>query len=282
MPRLNHQEDHVRQRLFGLLSVVTAFVVLSSCGGSNGPTGPTITSIMINSTSAFLMLGQTETFTATINFSNGTTQALTGGTWGSDATTVATVGAATGLVTTVRSGDVTIFVDAQGARGSKKITVVPNYAGIWAGSYVVNACTQTLGFITANLCGTTFTIGATLPVAFNLTQTGGTVSGQTAIGSIPSNQLSTTAVAGGGLVFQATAFFQTVRIDQAWQLNQANAGQLTGSAVQTWTEPSTTGQMVVTTTLIGATKSTAMPLAMRGENPLASWSSVAEALRRVR
>ena len=274
----------MRQRLGGVLCVVSAFLMLSSCGGSNGPTGPTVTSITVTSTSGFVMLGQTETFTATINFSNGTTQAVTGGAWGSDAPTVATVNATTGLVTTVRSGDVTIFVDAQGARGSKRITVVPNYAGIWAGSYVVNNCTQTGQWpAVINGCGTVFTVGATLPVAFNLTQNGGTITGQTAIGSNFSGQFSTTAIANGALSFNATVLDGTFSLAQAWQLNQAVAGQLTGSAVQTWTDTSLPGQMVVTTTLVSVTKASAMPFAMSTEAvPGSSLAAVAEALRRAR
>jgi hypothetical protein len=280
MPRPGNQEDDVRQRLTGVLSVVSAFVVLASCGGG-GPNKPTVTptSITVNSTGAFLVLGQTETFTATIAFSNGTTQAVTGGTWGSDATTVATVGATTGLVTSVRSGDVTIFVDAQGIRGSKRITVVPAYQGIWSGRYVVNSCTQTGGFVTANLCATALAVGADLPVAFNLTQTGGNITGQTALGTIVSNQFTTVAVAGGGLVFQALAVFGSTQISQAWQVNQAVAGQMTGTVVQTWTDPSVGGQMVVGATLLTVTKSSAQPLSLRSEGPRGSLAEAAAAIR---
>ena len=261
----------MRQRLTGLLSVVSAFLVLASCGGG-GPTKPEVTptSITVNSTSAFIVLGQTETFTATIAFSNGTTQAVSGGTWGTDAATVATVGAATGLVSSVRSGDVTIFVDAQGIRGTKRITIVPNYQGIWGGTYVVNTCTHTGGFATGNYCGTVFPIGATPPVAFNFNQTGGNISGQTALGQLFSSLFLTTASLGGGLGFQAVAQLPTLgppplnfRVDQAWQINQAVAGTLTGTVVQTWTEPTLGGQMLVGATLQTTTRTSAQPVSLR-------------------
>ena len=276
----------MRQRLIGRLCVVSAFVLLSSCGGGKSPTTPTVTvtSITVTSSSGFLMVGQSETFTATLNMSNGTTQALsTGGTWGTDAPTVATVVATTGAVTSIRSGDVTIFVDAQGVRGTKRITIMPNYAGIWGGTYVVNNCTQTGQWpAVINGCGTVFTIGATLPVAFNLTQNGGTITGQTAIGTNISGQFSTTAIANGALSFNATYLSGTFSLAQAWQLNQAVAGQLTGSAVQTWTDSQLPGQMVVTTTLVSVTKASAMPLVMRlGAPRESSLDSVTEALRRV-
>ena len=78
------------QRLPGVLCVVLAFAVLSACGGG-GKTGPsaTPTSITVTSSGTSLVPGQTETFTATLTLSNGTTQPLTGGTWGSDAGAVA-------------------------------------------------------------------------------------------------------------------------------------------------------------------------------------------------
>ncbi len=272
----------MHQRLTGLLCVVSAFVVLASCGG--GPTTPQVTasSITINS-SGFIMLGQSETFSATINFSNGTTQPVAGGTWGSDAVTVATVGATTGLVTTVRSGDVTIFVDAQGVRGTKTITVVPNYQGVWNGQYVVNSCSQTGGFVTLDLCGSIFPVSSFLPVALNFNQAAGTITGQTALGNVISPVFTTVAVAGGGLVFQATAQLPAqglnFRIDQAWQINMAVAGQMTGTVVQTWTEPTLLGQMLVGATLQSITKSSAQPLSLQSEGLRGPWVDVASAIR---
>ena len=274
----------MRTRLTRNLYVVSAFLVLGSCGGSGGgPTAPTPTSITINSTSGFIMLGQTETFTATVNLSNGTTQPLSGGAWSSDATAVATVGAATGLVTTVGRGDVTISVDAQGIRGTKKITVVPNYQGAWIGTYVVNSCTNTGGFATGAYCATIFPIGATLPVQFNLTQAGGNITGQTALGGVVSGQFVTVAVAGGGLVFQATGMLPIApfnfKIDQAWQLNQVVAGTLTGTVTQTWTEPAVGGQMLVGATLLTTTRSSAQPVSLRPYGPLRSLDDIAAAIR---
>lgn len=68
------------------------------------------------------------------NFSDGTTQAVTTGAWGSEQTTIATVDGSTGRVTVVSSGDATIFVNFEGVRGTKLIAVRPNYQGNWLGS----------------------------------------------------------------------------------------------------------------------------------------------------
>lgn len=260
-PKPAPEENLVKQRLAGLFCVVSAFVVLGACGGKGSPTAstPTIVSITVSSSGGTLVLGITETFTATAVMSNGTSQALVGGTWGTDAAAVATINPATGLVTSVATGDVTIFVDAQGVRGSKRITVVQSYTGIWSGKYNITACTQTGDFASPaiNLCSI-LAVNQQPSVAFNLTQTGSTVTGQTALGSLVSSPFTTVAGPGGALTFQALNTLDTLRITQAWQLNVTPAGQLAGTVVQTWTDVTLTGQAVVSGTLLpGVVKSAA-------------------------
>lgn len=282
MPRPRNQEDHLRQRLAGNLSVISAFLVLVSCGGGGSPTAPTPTSITINSTGALLFVGQTETFTATVTFSNGTTQVLTGGTWGSDAPAVATVNAASGLVTTVAPGLVSIFVDGQGLRGTKQITVSPSYAGFWNGQYSVTACTQTGDFAVAPLafCGSLIVVGVTTPpVAFNLSQTGTTISGQTFLGTLGSTPFTTVAGPTGALSFQALYVEDTFRIAQAWNLNISAQNQLAGTVVQTWTDATLTGQMVVSGTMLNVVKSSAdQARDVRPNVKPRSWADIAAAI----
>lgn len=243
--------------------------VMVGCGGGSSPTAPstpTATSIVVGSASTHLYLGNSETFTATVTLSNGTTQALTGGTWSSDATGVATVVAGTGAVTAIGSGDVTLIVDAQGVRGTKRIRAVPSYQGIWFGTYTVNTCVQTGDFVDANLCGTTLIVGSnTLEAALNLTQSIAAISGQTRLGGIFSDTLTGTVGTDGSLSFQVGATLQgfATRITQAWQLNITQVGRMTGSLTQTWTDPALTGQMVVATTLNNFVP-TGQALAQRG------------------
>lgn len=245
----------MRQRLAGLCCVVSAFVVLGACGGKDSPTAttPTVVSITISSSGGTLVLGITETFTATAVMSNGSSQPLTGGTWGTDAPAVATVNPSTGVVTSVATGEVTVFVDSQGVRGTKRITVVKSYQGTWSGTYTITACTQTGDFAAVNLCGILAT-NPTPPVALNLTQTGSTISGQTALGQLVSSPFTTTAGPGGALTFQALYIQDTLRITQAWQLNVTAAGLLAGTVVQTWTESTLLGQAVVSGTMLNVTK----------------------------
>ena len=246
----------MRQRLTGVLCAVSAFVVLASCGGGGGGTGPTPTptSITVTSLGNNLILGQTETFTAMFALSNGTSQPLTGGTWGTDAPGVATVNPATGLVTGISAGEVTIFVDAQGLRGSKRITIA-TYNGMWRGAYSITACTQTGDFATPaiNLCGL-FTVGSQPQVTFNMTQVGTTVTGQVGLGTLEPSPFTTVFAPNGSLAFQAVFIDDTFSLVQAWQLSIGTGGQLTGTVVQTWTDSTLTGQMVVSGTLVSVLK----------------------------
>lgn len=280
----------MRQRLAGVLCVVSAFVVLASCsgGGPNTP-GPTPTSITVTSLGPNLLIGVAETFTATLVMSNGTTQTLTGGTWGSDTPGVATVNASTGAATGVARGDVSIFVDAQGLRGSKRLTVIPSYTGIWVGTYLVSACTASGGLLLSpnDMC-TILPVGSTPPVAFNLTHNPTTVSGLTALGGVLSAGFTGVLATNGALTFTAVATLVTptgtITVSQAWQVNISATGQLAGTVVQTWSIGGPTpGQGTLSGTLVNVAKSSADQLqSLRSDQVFGSLADVAAAVSRRR
>jgi hypothetical protein len=274
------QEARVKQRLSGLVCVVVMFVMLSACsgGGSSTPTTPTpvATAITVSSAGGHLFLGLTETFTASVTLSNGTSQPLTSGTWGSDATAVATV-SSSGLVTSVGAGEVTVFVDAQGVRGSKKVTVVPHYQGIWNGSYTMTSCAQSGQLADVDLCGT-YAVGSSLPLALNLNQTAATVNGQTALGGLVSAPFTAVAATNGALTFQATFTLDTLQIAQAWQLTMAQPNDLAGTFVQTWTDSTETGQIVVAGRVNTMTKASAQTQDLTSKSGLRSLADVRAAL----
>lgn len=254
---LSPEEVALRKQFGGLCAVVSAFVVLVSCGGGSGGgpnnPSPTPTSITITSTGATMFLGQTETFSATFTLNNGNTQIVSGGTWGTDAPGVATVNPATGLVTAVGRGDVTIFIDAQGLRGTKRITVNVTYSGTWSGSYRFTSCSHSGDLAALDFCGL-FPIGLTDSVVMTLTQTGSTVTGRTALDGLTSGQFSTPIAADGGLTFTAVFTDGVVTISQAWQVNIAQSGQMTGTVVQTWTGAGLNGNGVVSGTIQTVTR----------------------------
>ena len=129
------------------------FLMPACSGGSTTPAPPavTVTSITVTSASTMLKVGQTETFTATANMSNGTQQAATG-TWSSDNTGIATVNSS-GLVTIVGAGNANIIMTQSGKSGQKGIRGVPDYQGTWGpGTYRVDSCQNTGDWLSGGFC----------------------------------------------------------------------------------------------------------------------------------
>ena len=214
-----------------LLTTFVSAVTLVACGGGDSPSAPSATtqSITVSSSSDLLQVGASETFTATATMSDGSTRTLTGGVWGTDAPFVATVESGTGRVTGVGSGMATIFVDAQGRRGSKLVRGLPSYQGTWSGSYAVTGCTQSGSFALANACRDTFAVNRVLPMNMVNTQTRDAVNGQFALGSI-SGSGSGPVQTNGELSFAGTARSGDLSIDTAWSMHSTQAGRITGSA----------------------------------------------------
>ena len=114
---------------------------------------PTLTSITVNSTGAQVLLGLPETFTAIANFSNGTNQVVTGGVWGSEQPSVASVASATGRVTATdrRRGD-NLHERLRGYAAASPSTSDLIYGGAWVGSYaVVATCSESGSWTTLGL-----------------------------------------------------------------------------------------------------------------------------------
>jgi len=214
-------------RTFALVALVTA----AGCGGGSSPAQPSgsPSSITVSSSSDQLHVGASETFTATAVLGNGQTQAVTGGTWGGDAPSVAMVEGGTGRVTGAGSGMVTIFVDYQGVRGSKLIRVLPNFQGTWSGSYIVTGCTQTGAFALADVCDDTFSTNRVLPMSMTSTQTRDAVNGQFALGSVAGSG-SGPVQTGGELNFVGTARSGDLSLDTTWSMHSAQPGRITGAA----------------------------------------------------
>jgi hypothetical protein len=211
--------------------VALAFTAVA-CGGGDSPTGPssrTPSSITVNSSSDQLHVGASETFTATAVLDNGQTQAVTGGVWGGDAATVAAVEASTGRVTGVGSGMVTVFVDYQGARGTKLMRILPNFQGTWSGSYIVNGCSQTGAFALADICGDTLSTNRVLPMSMTTTQSRDAVNGQFALGTIVGSGTGPVQTH-GELNFAGTARSGDLSFDTFWSMHSSQPGRITGTS----------------------------------------------------
>jgi hypothetical protein len=100
------------------------------CAGTNYPLNvtastapPTVVSVTVTPASQSVLFGQTLLYTATANFSDGTSQIMTA-TWISSNTAVATINSSSGLAATVSAGTTTITATvASGATGTTTLTV---------------------------------------------------------------------------------------------------------------------------------------------------------------
>ena len=230
----------------------------AACGSTPAPTPPTptVVSISVTSPNVNLLLGSVEQMAASATLSNGTSQTPTG-TWGSDNMAVATV-SSTGLVTTIASGQATIFFDASGTRGTKAIRVLPNYAGNWTGNYAVTSCSSAGLFLAMNSCALGFPTGQVLPYTMTLTQSAATVSGRFTVGTVRDtlvfDQTSAPISLNGELVFTSRSSIAGATIDVTWRLNSLAAGRLTGTHTQFYSNGST-DTMTVNSTVQDATRS---------------------------
>ncbi|MFI5178312.1 MAG: hypothetical protein ACHQO8_07105 [Vicinamibacterales bacterium] len=231
--------------------VIGAIIAGAGCGSSGGgttlPPAPsgTVVSIQVNSQGPTIFLGAPETFTAIATYSSGGTQAITGGLWGTDNPAIA-IADATGKVIPQGNGNVTVFVDFQGVRGTKAMRVLPSYAGTWLGNYTVASCTQTGGFADQNLCAQ-LSPGQVAGFFFQFAQVADTLSGYTGLGQLPIGSTTFTASVAldGSVSFTTQLFVSTLEIDMAWSLTSVVAGVINGTVTETWQDSATPGQMVV-------------------------------------
>ena len=116
----------------GLAKAVAAgpATITATSGGVTGTTTLTVQSAALQSISVAptnpsisLSQGSTEPFTATGKYADATTQPLTGATWNSSLTSVATIDAATGIATPVGTGTTVIQATSGVITGSTVLTV---------------------------------------------------------------------------------------------------------------------------------------------------------------
>jgi uncharacterized protein YjdB len=122
--------------MFARLTTITMMVMglavgMIGCGGGGGnapvATGVTLQSISITPATLTVGTGASPQFSATGNYSDGTTQNLTTiASWSSGTASVATVLATTGQATSVAAGSAAITATASGVSGSATLTVTAN------------------------------------------------------------------------------------------------------------------------------------------------------------
>jgi hypothetical protein len=182
------------------LSAILALLAAGGCANSDSPTTPdptTPATTAISPATTVLQVGQTQVYTITPT----TTSAIT---WTSSNESVLTIdagGSAVGLA----NGVATVTATPETGTGATlAVQVVPVYAGSWAGTSTVLACTDLAGFAAAGYCAQS--LQATETWGLTLTQSGLAVSG-TMSKSEGANVLSgavTGAIGGSGDIISLT------------------------------------------------------------------------------
>jgi hypothetical protein len=255
--------------------VLFAAFGLVACGGDGSspstPSIPVLTTQSLTVTmSSPVAVGSTAQATAVATMSNGTTQTITSG-FKSDVPSVATV-TDSGMVTAVAAGAANIYVVAGGQQGTRNIRGVPSYAGSWSGSYYITGCSHSGIFAAANMCDT-FSPNKVYPYNMNLSQSGESVSGAFAMGTLVFSQSASTIDGGGQIVLNGNYYSGTTSINAAWTLTCPAAGRLSGTVQHVWRDSAYSGQLVVTGTIRDSMKA-ASPVATSGsglEDALRIW-----------
>jgi hypothetical protein len=182
-----------------LLVPVLALILLGpGCGGSSDGGGGSLTQpsgfLTINVPADMIKAGATQSLTATMT-KGGTSQTVTP-TWRTDNTAVATIDAS-GQLTAVAHGEVTVIADHQGMSGTKTVRVVNDYGATWYGHYVVTNCKATYGAEEAGMCdGDGFAVGTVFPLGLEFQQDRDRVTGTLWLGQLNGPFTGSVAAAG--------------------------------------------------------------------------------------
>jgi hypothetical protein len=213
---------------------VLGLVVATACGdgGPSKATAPSLTSITVSG-SDLLLIGQSEEFTAVGN----TGAAVTTAWWGTDAPSIVTVDGPTGRVTAVGVGTATVVAAFSGVRGTKTVRTLPNFTGIWSGSYQDTRCEATGDWADQHVClNDPWGDLVTGSIRMTLTQDRETVSGRLSLDWSRDTDLSGSVSPEGTLTFTGTARDQVVNVEFAnvrFELPQS--GEMTGTFEQVYT-----------------------------------------------
>lgn len=138
-------------------ALVAGLLLAAACDTQEGPTEPTETTTplgvsLTHAADGTIFIGAEVQFQATVNLSDGSTEAAADVTWRSDAPAVATV-SADGLVTAVAAGQATISAEIAGGRGGLlRIRVYPEFQGSWTGRGLAADCTPSGDSLWSTLC----------------------------------------------------------------------------------------------------------------------------------
>lgn len=141
-------------------------------------------------------------------------------------------------------------------------TPLPNYTGIWQGTYTITSCVQNGTITLANVCGQ-FAPGTNLNFQLNIIQQGAQIiQGTFTLGTLPFAVVPATLTSAGTVSFSGTAALDTLTILVTWNLQTP----ITGTLSHVWSSAGLTGQVNIQAN-IGAVVKTGSVEAVRLSAP---------------
>jgi hypothetical protein len=146
-------------------------------------------------------------------------------------------------------GVTTITASYQGRTASKSVSVVNNYGGTWAGTYILRACDQAGAFRTANWCQGLGGVGATLPFSLALNQAVSNdrtqLTGTLALGALAGNVSGNVTadgrmVLGGSYGVSSSGITFTIQVG-GWDTRLSGASGMSGRWALNLTASGTSG-----------------------------------------
>ena len=150
---------------------------------------------------------------------------------------------------------IAVLVIAAGTSCKKKSPIepqLPDYSGMWNGTYTVTTCTNSGFFSEANFCAGLLNTSAS--ATFTLAQTDRAVTGTFQLGSLSFTGVNATVADDGTLGVARTMTDSGFTIDASWTLTQKVAGTLTGQTHQVWKATGQSGEGVVDGQMNSATR----------------------------
>jgi hypothetical protein len=226
--------------------------LFAGCGDGGSPSRPSPVLAAVTITvpeTGVLFLGETYTLTMNARMSDGTI-ITTGGTWNSDAPTVATVNSTSGAMQIVGLGEATISVDYQGQRGTQRIRSTVRYEGTLRAASRVTNCVDTGDWAAVDACEE-FPTGFEAEFTGEFTQSDRTV---TAVMSLGGDDLATPATAqvsdSGELRFESVHTDGDMKVTIQWTLQPSGLTQITGTHVARFEFVGVAGHVDVVATII--------------------------------
>jgi hypothetical protein len=239
------------------IALVSA-VTLIACGssGSSSLTAPgtvpgsgatpTTTALSVTFSGSTIFIGESGQFEAREALSNGTSRTATGVAWTSQNANVATVSPA-GLVTGVAAGETTIAAEANGARSTLAVRVLPNFGGAWTGSEVATGCEDSGAF--TGFCVELGLVGDVFRHASVFTQTGTTVTAVLTTGDDTSVTATGIVVVDGELSLPSAPILpadpELIGQVENWRSRADVPGKMTGTYTLAVTVPGVSGSVRV-------------------------------------